>query len=109
MFAELLELIGEQCQPTECIAGDHHGQQGREYAVDAPSVEIRNAERPARQAFKQDGGDQVPGNHEENIHADEAASHPCREGVKADHGQDGDCSQAINVRPVLRTVNILGQ
>ncbi|MNF65116.1 hypothetical protein D3C84_468690 [compost metagenome] len=106
VFAELLELVGEQCHPAERIAGDHHRKQGREYAVDAPNVEIRNAELPACQAFEQDRGDQIPGNHEENIHADEAASHPFREGVKADHGQDGDCAQAINVRPVFRIVGV---
>jgi hypothetical protein len=43
------------------------------------------------------------GNNEEDIDPDEAASHPAGKGVKSDDGQDGDRTQAIDIRPIIES------
>ena len=40
--------------------------------------------------LENDRRDQISGYHEEDIHTDEPADHPFREGVKSDDGQYGD-------------------
>jgi hypothetical protein len=39
---------------------------------------------------------------EKNIDADKAAGHRRREGVIGDDGQNGDRTQTVDVRPILR-------
>ena len=46
-------------------------------------------------------GDQVTGDHEEDVHADEAAVQQGREGVEAQHRQDRDGAQPVYIGAVI--------
>jgi hypothetical protein len=100
VLAQLPVLVGEQRKPAEGQAGEHHGQQRREDAPDAPRIEAGHAEPALLQFAQQDARDQVAGNDEEDVDADEAAGQERREGVEQDHRQHGDGAQAVDVRAV---------
>lgn len=68
---------------------------------DSAAVEVEVGEAVAHFLLDEDLSDEVARNHEENIHADEAASEELRPSVENDHDADCDSPESIDVRSVI--------
>ena len=102
MLAELLPFAGQQQVPAEHEAHRQHQHQRREDAADPALVEAAVVEAGGVHAAVDDRADQEAGDDEEYVHADEAAPHPHRKGVEAEHRQHRHRAQAVDVGTVLR-------
>lgn len=80
--------------------GQQDHDQGGEEPADAAGIEVRQAERPLAQAAGQDPGDQVAGDHEKEIDPGEAARQGGGKGVVDQHAQDGQGTQAVDIRAI---------
>src|SRR5207253_7258809 len=73
----------------------------------APEVKMSDRNRPAAEVLRsglrilgcQEAGDQVPGDHEEDVDPDEAAVKAPDLQVTQDHQNDGHGTQTFDVRP----------
>src|SRR6185312_15232723 len=79
-------------------------EQRRKDAPDTSLIEHQQIELSGIQAAEHDAGDQVPGDDEEDIDADESAgSHP-RESVKQHDQSHGNGPQTVDVRAVGKSL-----
>lgn len=92
---------GSNSQPQ---ANQKHNDQCREYSSDPPCVESGKAELPLLQILYQQGGDQKSRDDEKYIDTHIAARNQTRRGAKSDNKKDGDCTEPINIRPILRVL-----
>src|ERR1700722_2727285 len=92
---------GSNSQPQ---ANQKHNDQRREYSSDPPCVESGKAELPLLQILYQQGGDQKSRDDEKYIDTHIAARNQTRRGAKSDNKKDGDCTEPINIRPILRVL-----
>jgi hypothetical protein len=90
---------GSNSQPQ---ANQKHNDQCREYSSDPPCVESGKAELPLLQILYQQGGDQKSRDDEKYIDTHIAARNQTRRGAKSDNKKDGDRTEPINIRPILR-------
>jgi hypothetical protein len=72
-------------------------EEGGEDSPDASFVETDEAEIAFGDAARNDGGDQIPGNDEEDVDADEAARKTGDVRVEEDDGQNGDGAQPVDL------------
>ena len=75
----------------------HHRIQRRQQPAHPALVESRKGERAACHFRLDDPGDQISGDHEEDIDADKAAEHRRRLEMERDHREHGDGAQPVDV------------
>jgi hypothetical protein len=102
VLAQVLELVSEHLDPSEAPGGRKHEGERRHNPATAPGIEKQRGESSLLEIGEDQAGDEIAGNDEEDIDADETAGHERRRGVKSDHQQDRDRPEAIDLRPVLR-------
>lgn len=69
-------------------------------------VKARLTECAAGVILREDAGDQVAGNNEEDVHAGKAAGDDCGKSMEDQYGADGQCSQTIDIRSVCKLCHI---
>ena len=79
----------------------HHGVQRRQQAAHAPLVKSRKGKRAALQFRLDDPGDQIAGDHKEDIDADKTAEHRRRLEMERDHRKHGDGAQPVDVFTIV--------
>jgi hypothetical protein len=78
---------------------DHKQARGKD-PLDPPGIETTKRDRLARlELAHEDPGDQVAGDHEEDVYPDETARWPARH-VVCDHRQHGDRAETLDICPV---------
>ena len=97
-------------QRAECLGledggpdGDeeHHREQRRKEAPSSTEPEVAQRDPVGALAFgDQQQRDQIPGDHEEHLHAEEAAGQPVAVRVVHHHRRDGERSHAVESREV---------
>ncbi len=81
--------------------GDGDGrEQGGEYPADAPHIEIGEAEPAFRQLPRNDRGDQIAGDDEEDVDANETSGKGPEADMIEQHRQHRQCAQPIDVAPI---------
>lgn len=102
VLAKLIQLIGQQHEPTQRKGGDEHNNQRGKYSSDAPNVKVREAERIRTQVLEDDCGYQKTRNHKKHIHTDKPAPEPGGKRMEYYDRQHGNRPQAINIRSILQ-------
>ena len=88
--------------------GQHEGRRGHE-PLGAPSPEVKQGDLAGLVILAQQvPGDQEPGDHEEDVHAGEAAGEQRRVQVVDHHHADGQRPQALDVRAEAAFLRLLG-
>ena len=94
---EVAQLERREPGEGEGDAGEEDGDQRRQDAAGAALVEAGDGEAPGGEVAQQDPGDQVAGDHEEDVDAEPAAGEGSEAGVEEDHREDGDGAQAVDL------------
>jgi hypothetical protein len=103
MFDEKVAVAPTLCVDRRVDRGEagqhhqHHGDQRRLDAADAALVEARQRKARLFKVVEDDAGDQVTGDHEKYVDADEAAGQRLQAGVVQHHGGHGDRAQAVDL------------
>jgi hypothetical protein len=87
VFSQLFVLLWRNGKPADYKAYKKDGQKGRENSSDSVGVKVGKPETSARKILEDYSGNQVSGNHEEDIHANEATREQRRKGVEGNHWQ----------------------
>ena len=80
---------------------NHHQNQCRKNAPEPAIVELKDTVSPCFHFRKQDSGNQVAGDHKEDIDPNIAAREQCRKRMKQNNDPDSDGSLAINIGTVF--------
>jgi hypothetical protein len=88
---------GQQIMEGRDRGQRHHGVQRGQQPAHPPLVELREGKTAARYVRLDDPGNQVSGDHEEDIDADVAAENRRRLEMEGDHRQHGDGAQPVDV------------
>ena len=100
MFPELLKLVLQK-EKAAATQRQHPQHQKRGHQPShAPRVKIRKPKRTRLQLPEQDPGDQIPGDHEKNVHPGKSTGQRLGERVEPNHTEHCQSPQPINVRPV---------
>lgn len=93
-------LLADRGELRTKHGGDtEHKQQRWQQATEASRIETCELEAAsAGQFIGQEPGDQIAGQDEKHIHADEATGQPWHAGMGGDHKQDGDGTEAFDIR-----------
>ena len=94
---EVAQLERREPGEGEGDAGEEDGDQRRQDAAGAALVEAGDGEAPRGEVAQQDAGDQVAGDHEEDVDAEPAAGEGGEAGVEEDDREDGDGAQAVDL------------
>lgn len=70
MFTRLVQLVASQCEPAESRAGQQNDSQYRENASDMVDMELPETEFFLARITRDDAGNRITGNREENIDTD---------------------------------------
>src|SRR5262249_4292558 len=81
--------------------GEAHGEERGQEAGDAPLIEPAEAEAVAFAIAKNNGGNEIAGYHEKDVHAHESARQPSAIQVEQEDGEDCHGSQSVDGRSVL--------
>jgi hypothetical protein len=81
-LAEVPQVVGEEDERAEDERDEDHGEQGREDASHPALVEGQEGEAARLEVAQDDRGDQVAGDDEEHVDADEAAAEGGNAGVE---------------------------
>ena len=100
VLAELRVLVGQQDPPAEQQARRQHQDQRRKDPPHPPPVEIGEGEALPLQVLEDDPGDQVARDDEEDVDAGKAAGKGAGKCVVAQHRQDRDRAQPVDVRAI---------
>src|SRR5579862_1569182 len=103
MLAELRVRLGPHDEPTHRSARREHEHQRRKNPFDAANVEFGEAELRFGQALQHDAGNEIAGNDEENVDADETAAELARPRMKADNDDNRYRAQAVNVGAIFQS------
>ena len=95
-----LHRQGRQHALGEQHRHDDGERRGRQQSASPPTPEVAERHGPAAGHLAEDQpGDEEAGDDEEHVDADKAAADPGHADVEGDDGDDGDCSQSLDVRP----------
>ena len=100
MLAQLPQFVGEKQQAARQHGAAEHQDQRREYPPDAARVEVCVTEPAGLQGSEQDARDQVTGDDEEDVHADEATAQAAGRGVEHQNEEHRDRAQTVNIGSV---------
>ena len=101
VLAQRLQIQWCHPPPAHRKGGQQHQNQGREDPAHPARVEVPKAEASVAQLRQDDRGDQVPGNDEEDVNANEPGPERVGHGVVCHDRDDRDGAQAIDVRTVV--------
>jgi hypothetical protein len=85
-----LVLGAEQKHPTEAKDGNKDDIERRAESPNAATVELLEREAPRRMFFEEDARDEVTGNDEKNVDANESARQDSGAQVKQDYAEHRD-------------------
>ena len=96
---DALHVERRQHRPRRHQDAHQHDQRRRQDAPDAPGVEGPQVDASVALALAhEEPGDQEPRQDEEDVDPDEAAAHRRQAGVEREDQEDGDATQALEVR-----------
>lgn len=72
VFTRLVLLVASQCEPAESRAGQQNDSQYRENASDMVDMELPETEFFLARITRDDAGNRITGNREENIDTDKS-------------------------------------
>ena len=99
--AQLAELVGRQREGAVDRDRQQHDHQRRQETASATGPELHAVDRARRRPFAhQQARDEVTGQHEERVDAEEPAARPPVAEVVCDHGRDRERSEAVEGRLV---------
>lgn len=101
VFSKLFVIVGQQIEPAKYKAGHKKQKQSWKYSLDASAVERGKTEGMTGQIANNDRGDQISGNHEEDINAEKAALNGRGERMKRNDSEHSNRPQAIHVPAVF--------
>ncbi len=85
--------------PGDGHRGEHHGGGGKQ-PPGPPGEEVTELDPAGGDRLPdQQAGDQVAGDDEEDVHADESAGRPGEAGMEGEYREDGDRAQTLDVGP----------
>jgi hypothetical protein len=99
-LAEVHQVVGEEDVGAEGEGDEDHGEEGREDTPNPALVEGQEGEAAGLQVAQDDRGDQIAGDDEEHVDADEAAAEQRKAGMEEQDRQDGDRPQSVDVGAV---------
>jgi hypothetical protein len=95
---------GQKCGGQKAAA-DHHGEQRRQQAPQAPGVEIEQPHATGGlDLLHQKPCDQEARQHEKHVNTDETALQPGHARMGSDHQRHGDRPQTLDIGPVTEPV-----
>lgn len=109
VLSEPAVLAWKEEEPAAEMAGEENEKERRKNAPEAARVKGEKSKGVLVLRPQNDLRDEEAGDDEEDIDTDEAASTPAGEGMKADHRQDCDGPEAIDVAAVGEMQGLVGQ
>ena len=94
-LAEAIQITRQEHEERNDRRDEKHHEERREEPADATIVEIQEREAPFSQLPCDLPRDQVAGQDEKNVHADEAAGRVRKAEMEENDGDDGDGAQAV--------------
>ena len=102
VLAQERVVVGEEREPSPEQAREQDEDERREDALDTADVKRLEAEAPAFQSAEDDRRDQIAGDDEEDVDADESTGSDRREGMERHDRHDRERTEAVDIRPIHR-------
>lgn len=108
---EALSELAKLIRGYQYIGGDgsahKHGVQRGENTPNAALIKVSDRKAALGDIGQDDSGNQVTGDHKEDIDPGKTSGHPCNTSVEKKDSDDCHCPQTVNVRAVLHARNFL--
>jgi len=100
--AEPAELLGREDQGRRGDGEADGGEERREDPSNSALVEVSDGEATGVEVSQDDSGDEISGDDEEDIDANEPAAETGRSDMEEEHGEHGNAAKPVDIAAMLR-------